>query len=125
MVKLLWVGLGGFAGASGRYLLSAAFAAANQRFPWVTLLINLFGSFLIGIVAEVAARTGSSDGGFTLFLKVGLCGGFTTFSSFSLEMLGLLEQGRTAAGVDYALLSVLLCLLGTLLGAALVRAAGK
>lgn len=125
MFKLLCVGLGGFAGASGRYLLSSAFVSANQRFPWITLAINLIGSFLIGIVAEFAARTGSSDSGLTLFLKVGLCGGFTTFSSFSLEMLGLLEQGRTAAGVGYALLSVLLCLAGTFAGAALVRTIGK
>ena len=104
----LFVALGGGLGAVGRYLLSLI--AAPWSFPVMTLLTNFLGAVVIGAVSKSAV----------LFLKTGLCGGFTTFSTFSLETVELLEQGRWAAGGGYILASVGLCLAGVLLGRALV-----
>ena len=104
----LFVALGGGLGAVGRYLLSLI--AAPWSFPVMTLLTNFL---------EAAGQLPMSKSA-VLFLKTGLCGGFTTFSTFSLETVELLEQGRWAAGGGYILASVGLCLAGVLLGRALV-----
>ena len=79
----------------------------------------LLGAVVIGAVAQAAGQLPMSKSA-VLFLKTGLCGGFTTFSTFSLETVELLEQGRWAAGGGYILASVGLCLAGVLLGRALV-----
>ena len=107
----LFVALGGGLGAVGRYLLSLI--AAPWSFPVMTLLTNFLGAVVIGAVAQAAGQLPMSKSA-VLFLKTGLCGGFTTFSTFSLE------QGRWAAGGGYILASVGLCLAGVLLGRALV-----
>lgn len=113
----LFVALGGGLGAVGRYLLSLI--AAPWSFPVMTLLTNFLGAVVIGAVAQAAGQLPMSKSA-VLFLKTGLCGGFTTFSTFSLETVELLEQGRRAAGGGYILASVGLCLAGVLLGRALV-----
>ena len=113
----LFVALGGGLGAVGRYLLSLI--AAPWSFPVMTLLTNFLGAVVIGAVAQAAGQLPMSKSA-VLFLKTGLCGGFTTFSTFSLETVELLEQGRWAAGGGYILASVGLCLAGVLLGRALV-----
>lgn len=111
MTKLLFVGLGGALGAVCRYLISLL--PVRGEFPVLTLLTNLGGALLIGLVVGMTGRLSQNS---MLFWKSGVCGGFTTFSTFSLEALRLFEGGRALLGTAYAVGSVLLCLLGVFLG---------
>ena len=120
MAALLPVALGGALGAVGRYAISLL--PFRGDFPLLTLATNLLGTVLIGFIAGLAGQSRLS-GGWTLFWKTGVCGGFTTFSTFSLESLTLLEKGRYAMGALYMVLSVGLCLLGVLAGQRLSRMA--
>ncbi len=120
MMSVLCVGAGGFVGAVSRYGLGLIPLASGL--PLVTLLINLVGSVVIGAVAEAASLTPTAlPREAVLFLKVGLCGGFTTFSTFSLETLELIEGGQWAVAGGYALASVVLCVAGVLAGKLLAR----
>ena len=94
--------------------------ARQGEFPLLTLAANLLGAVLIGFIAGWAGR-GRLSSGWTLFWKTGVCGGFTTFSTFSLESLTLLEKGKWLLGGSYMVLSVVLCLLGVALGQRLSR----
>lgn len=114
MKTLLFVGLGGALGAMARYALSLL--PLREGFPLNTLLINVAGAVVIGAVAGAAMRLPSASSNLVAFLKTGLCGGFTTFSTFSLEALSLMENGRIGAAALYALASVLLCLAGVWAG---------
>ena len=116
--SLLAVGMGGALGAIGRYGLSLL--PLRGEFPLLTLITNLLGAVLIGFIAGWAGRGRLSDH-WTLFWKTGVCGGFTTFSTFSLETLTLLEKGKWLLGGSYMVLSVVLCLLGVALGQRLSR----
>ncbi|MDO4501571.1 MAG: fluoride efflux transporter CrcB [Coriobacteriia bacterium] len=121
MLSALCVGAGGFVGALLRYLLGLL--PWQGDFPLITFCINFAGSFLIGVVAEVAfQRVDQVNPQLILFLKTGLCGGFTTFSTFSLETLTLLEKGRFALGGAYAFGSLAVCLAGVMAGKAAARA---
>ncbi len=114
-INCLAVGLGGFFGAVSRYLLSFVPGYYCWEVPLGPMLINLAGAFCIGFIAGVAPLGLLSEQQ-QLLLKTGFCGGFTTFSTFSLETLQLLEQGRLAAAGVYSLGSVLICLAGVLAG---------
>lgn len=114
MKSVLLVALGGGLGAAARYGMT--FLPLGDGFPVKTLLTNLLGAVLIGFVVALSERTPGLSGGQTLFWKTGVCGGFTTFSTFSLETLALLEAGRPLRGGCYAVVSVLLCLTGVWLG---------
>ena len=118
ITSFLAVGAGGALGAIGRYGLSLL--PFRGEFPLLTLVTNLLGAVLIGLIAGWAGRGRLSDQ-WTLFWKTGVCGGFTTFSTFSLESLTLLERGRWLLGGSYMVLSVALCLLGVALGQRLSR----
>lgn len=120
MTKLLLVGLGGALGAMLRYLISLL--PVKRTFPLPTLTINLLGAVLIGFVVGLAEGEGLSADK-ALFWKTGVCGGFTTFSTFSLETLQLFENGRLILGGVYVVLSVGLCLGGVFLGRLLGRLA--
>ena len=115
MWKLLAVGLGGALGAILRYLISLL--PLKGSFPVWTLLTNLLGAVAIGFIAGASAR-GRMQYVAALFWKTGVCGGFTTFSTFSLEAFSLLENGNRGLGALYILLSILLCLGGIALGQA-------
>ena len=115
-MQCIYVALGGALGAVGRYLMGFVPFLPKSSFPAATLLVNLIGAVLIGMIAQIAAQKGLENSGAVLFRKVGVCGGFTTFSSFSLEAVSLFSAGKTALGAAYIALSVVLCLLGVLLG---------
>lgn len=117
-MSVLYIFLGGGLGAACRYGLSLM--PVGMDFPAMTLLTNLVGALVIGAITELAAIHGTS-GAFLLFWKTGFCGGFTTFSTFSLETVTLFYRGDLAKGFLYIFLSVGLCLLGVLLGMGAVR----
>ena len=120
----LWIGLGGALGSIARAWAGLAVARAlGPRFPWGTILINILGSFVIAFFATLTAPAGrlpASDEA-RAFVLVGLCGGFTTFSSFSLQTVELARAGHPAQALANVLLSVVLCLAAAALG----LAAGK
>ena len=122
MINLLIVAAGGALGAAGRY--AVGLLPVKTDFPLLTLLVNAAGAVIIGFLAGRFARGGLTDRRL-LFWKTGVCGGFTTFSAFSLEAVQLFEKGRHLAGSLYILLSLLLCLAGVLAGQALSRLFAK
>ena len=120
MMAMLCVGLGGFIGSVGRYLLGLV--PLEGDFPFMTFLINFVGAVAIGAVFEAATVWPGMSDNAALFLKTGVCGGFTTFSTFSLEPLTLIERGKYVTGAAYACGSVVACLAGVVLGRLAVRA---
>jgi CrcB protein len=124
MPNLLLVMLGGAAGAGLRYAVGLQAAQALGRaFPWGTLIVNLAGSLLIGMLAAWLLKDGAGDRPLWLLLAVGGLGGFTTFSALSLELLGMLERGQAATAFAYAAGSVVLGLALAACGFTLARAA--
>ncbi|HJN89714.1 MAG TPA: fluoride efflux transporter CrcB [Verrucomicrobiota bacterium] len=119
----LMVALGGALGSVGRFGLGQALAR-YEAFPYGTLLANVLGSLVIGCCAGLFSddQKYSSPG---LFLMVGFCGGFTTFSTFSLQALELMQQQAWTKAGGYMLLSVALCLFGTWIGLLLGQALRK
>jgi len=117
-----WVALGSALGGISRYWLGGVVARGiGDDFPYGTLLINVVGSFVIGFFGTLTLPDGPRPASLDtrLFVMVGLCGGFTTFSSFSLQTFELLRAGENIRAGIYIAASVLLCLLGTVLGHAL------
>ena len=121
MINILAVGAGGFLGAVLRYLAGMLPFGQPSGFPLTTFCINLLGSFLIGFVSQIAADRQTAGDPATLFLKVGLCGGFTTFSTFALENFTLINENRTGMALFYMILSFSACIAGVLAGSALAR----
>lgn len=121
MAECFIVGLGGFIGAVCRYLIGLIPLREGCVFPVKTFLINVAGCFLIGVIAALAVKTNWLNPKAVLFLKVGICGGFTTFSSFALETGGLIEDGRMKLAVLYAVLSVAAGLIAVFAGQEIVR----
>lgn len=121
MKEVLLVALGGGVGAVCRYGLSLLPIGAH--FPFPTLLANLLGAVIIGVLAGLAAGIPGFPPALNLLLKTGFCGGFTTFSTFSLETVTLFQSGRYAAGSGYAAASLALCLAGVCFGQAAAKLA--
>ncbi|MBQ9598433.1 MAG: fluoride efflux transporter CrcB [Clostridia bacterium] len=107
MIECLIVGMGGFIGAILRYLIGLISVGTEGGFPIKTLLINVIGSFVIGITATLAVKNIAINPRLVLFIKVGICGGFTTFSSLALETGAFLENGQTLTAILYIILSVI------------------
>jgi CrcB protein len=124
----LWVALGGALGSVGRFWLGNALAVAiGAEFPWGTLLINVIGSFVIsffGMLTGSAARFAVPYEA-RVFVTVGLCGGFTTFSSFSLQTVDLVRTGQAGRALLYVAASVILCLGACALGLTAAQAMGN
>jgi CrcB protein len=121
------VALGGALGSVARYAISLVTAASwGEAFPWGTILINVAGSFVIGYVAALTLADGPAPAStdVRLFVLVGVCGGFTTFSSFSLQTLSLLRGGNWLGASLNAAASVALCILAVGLGHALAQRSG-
>ena len=110
----LFVALGGALGAIGRYAISLI--PVKTGFPILTLITNIIGAILIGFIVGVVSNKSNVSDNTVLFWKTGVCGGFTTFSTFSLEALSLFEKKSYLFGSIYILLSVSFCVLGVLLG---------
>ena len=129
MLAYIWVALGGALGSAARYGISGFVAGRfGETFPWGTLIVNVSGSFLIGALAAFSGpdsrwigtitfgrwALGPSD--FRQLLMMGVCGGYTTFSSFSLQTLNLVRDREWLYAGGNALLSVVLCLVAVWLG---------
>lgn len=118
---LIQIALGGALGATGRYLTGVAvMRVAGPGFPWGTVVVNVLGSFLIGVLMVAIARKGGQA--YVPFLMTGILGGFTTFSAFSLDALALFERGQVTAAAAYVLSSVVLSLAAIVGGVIIARA---
>ena len=109
MITYLWVAVGAALGGVGRYWLSGLVAEhIGETFPWGTLVINVTGSFVIGFFAELTGPDGRVLAGTNVrqFVMTGFCGGYTTFSSFSLETVRLLRSGEARTALLYIGVSV-------------------
>lgn len=119
MAAYLWIALGSALGGMARYW-SGSFVGARlgTEFPWGTIFINILGSFVIGFFGTLSGPDGRLLVGdnIRLFVMVGLCGGYTTFSAFSLQTLDLIRAGHLPAAAGNIALSVILCLIFVALG---------
>jgi fluoride exporter len=120
MIKnLLLVAAGGGIGAALRYLVALFFK--SQSFPWSTLLVNVAGSFALGIILALSFKSGGLSSGAKLFLATGLCGGFTTFSTFSVENFTLMQEGKFGMALIYITASILAGILAAWFGFKLIH----
>ncbi|WP_061936435.1 fluoride efflux transporter CrcB [Aureimonas sp. AU22] len=125
MLGFVLVALGGALGSVARYGMAVAAGRwFGTGFPFATLFVNVTGSFAMGVLIELIARHFSTLPEVRLFLAVGVLGGYTTFSSFSLDAIALWEGGQQAVAILYILLSVVVGLAALMAGAALVRQLG-
>ena len=125
MQTYLWIALGSALGGAGRYWCAEAAARLlGETFPWGTFFVNVAGSLIIGFVATMTGAGGHwlMPVDVRLFLMVGVCGGFTTFSAFSLQTFALIREGAWVAVAGNVLGSLLLCLVGVWLGHVLASA---
>lgn len=101
MIQCMFVGIGGFIGAVCRYLMGLIPLGADMAFPVKTFMVNLIGAFLIGLITACAVKYNVNDSNWILMLRVGVCGGFTTFSTFAFEMTDLARGGQLGMAIGY------------------------
>jgi CrcB protein len=111
MINCLCVGIGGFLGSVCRYLVGLIPLKEQTSFPFKTFAINIAGAFLLGLLSAYAAKNPNTSPRLLLLLKVGVCGGFTTFSTFAYESTSLFTDGKSAIALTYVLLSITLGIL--------------
>ena len=121
MLNCLMVGIGGFIGSVCRYLIGLLPVETNSGFPVKTLLINIAGSFLIGLITALAVKNKDMNEQLVLLLRVGVCGGFTTFSTFAYEMTDLMKSGHTVIALIYVCTSIILGVLAVYAAQMLVK----
>lgn len=115
----LWVAVGSALGGMARFWFSGFIAARfGETFPWGTFTVNVLGSLIIGFVATISAPDGRVfiPAAARTFILVGFCGGYTTFSSFSLQTLALLRDGEWLAAAGNIVFSVVICLVAVTVG---------
>jgi len=116
--NILLVGFGGMLGSIARYLVYMA--TGTVTFPYATLIVNIVGSFAIGIISGYALRS-INFADWRLFLATGVCGGFTTFSAFSFECFQLLHQSRNIAALMYICISLVFGIVAAFAGYSITR----
>ncbi|UXT48767.1 fluoride efflux transporter CrcB [Agrobacterium tumefaciens] len=122
MLNIALVATGGAIGSVFRYLVGVwSVRLAGLNFPWGTLAVNVAGSFLIGLLVELVARRLNASMEMRLFLVTGVLGGFTTFSSFSLDAVSLFERGTLGLSAVYVLASLVVSIAAVFAGLALGR----
>lgn len=121
MIKILLVGAGGFVGAVLRYLAGLIPLKADSGFPIKTFAINVLGAFVIGIITALVSKGDNVNPNVVLMLQVGLCGGFTTFSTFAYESFDLMKNGSMLVAVSYMALSVVFSVLAVFFAHILVK----
>lgn len=121
-MTIFWVGIGGFLGANARYWIGRMLVERyGSAFPWGTLFVNLTGAFLIGVIAQLLLMREESSPAWRLLLVVGVLGGYTTFSSYALEIVALLQSDQMMRALAYLVASNVLGIGLCLLGVTLVR----
>lgn len=108
MIECFFVGVGGFIGSVCRYLVGLIPVKVENGFPVKTLAINIAGAFLISLITALAAKHKTINPQILLMLKVGICGGFTTFSTFAFESADLIQKGNAPVAVAYMVTSLVL-----------------
>ena len=103
----VFIGCGSFIGGAARYLISVAMKTMSKGFPWGTLAVNLVGCLVIGLLWGFFSKSASENSSWALFMTVGICGGFTTFSTFSKEALIMLQSGNIVGLLSYIGVSVI------------------
>ena len=121
MLDCLAVGAGGFIGAVLRWLIGLIPVEMKSGFPIKTLAVNIIGCFAIGSITALAAKFFPDNTRLALFLKTGICGGFTTFSTFALETEGLFEKGGKSAAIIYVTASLVCGIFAVFLGQKLTK----
>lgn len=121
IVLTLWVGIGGFIGTSLRYLIDTSIKQNTEtNFPLSTFLINILGSFILGIVSELSINSiGKHE--INILLSIGLCGGFTTFSTFMLDNYNLVEDSNYFVSIIYVISSIIIGFVFLFLGKYLTK----
>lgn len=116
--SILFVGIGSFFGGIVRYIISYLMknVSSYQTFPWATLIVNLIGCFLIGIIFAIFSKYSNTNNPLYLLLATGFCGGFTTFSTFANESLQMIQSGNILGFVSYTLTSIILGIILVWLG---------
>jgi len=121
MNALFLVMAGGALGSAGRYLTGRATSTLlGPDWPWGTMTVNLLGGLLMGLLTGALARVAAPEG-WRLFVSVGVLGGFTTFSSFSLDTVAMIERGAVLPALGYVLVSVLGSIIALFAGLSLAR----
>ena len=121
MLQVICVGIGGFIGACFRYIISMCIPKFLDL-PVGTLLVNVLGGFLIGLIMELSFSTDIISPNLRLFLTTGILGGFTTFSTFSYETISLFNDGSYLIGILNICLNLVLSLVGVVAGTSVIRA---
>ncbi|MFO1130792.1 MAG: fluoride efflux transporter CrcB [Hyphomicrobiales bacterium] len=122
MPVVLWVALGGALGSAARYGVNVwSGRMFGSEFPWQTLIVNILGCFIMGVLTEMMALKLNVGQETRAFLTTGILGGFTTFSAFSLDFAYLVERKQVAAAGGYALASVVISLIAVFAGMNLIR----
>ena len=122
MITYFWIAVGSALGGIARYWCSGVAARwIGETFPWGTIFVNVLGSFIIGFFATLTGPDGRIFAGTTVrqFVMIGLCGGYTTFSSFSLQTLYLMDDGEWLYATGNVVISVVACLTAVWAGHAL------
>jgi len=122
VIAYLWISIGAIVGASARYFVSRFVAkVASAAFPYGTLLINVTGSFILGLFLVWSTERALPDPRWRLLIAIGFCGSYSTFSSYAFESFSLFEQGHYMLFASNVLMNNALCLAGVLAGAMIAR----